>query len=323
MTLLFFIPLIFRPSPPKDARKLIEINRQRGRVMQALYQAEALATRDGWTPDLLRLVGDLWQEAGDVILALPYWQAAAQLGDRSILRRLAQTQIDLQRWTDAADTLTQLVESDPENFWVHYQLGLVRAAFDPQAAETHLRIAGRSPEYGQVVAAVLNALPDGAIGVGKVLADAELWSYAELAFQHAVDLGESYAEALAYTGLMRDYQGKDGRVWIEQAVKNDSQNPLVRYLQGMSLRTVGDYDGSLQALIQAVALDPQNPALYAELGTAYHLTNDLEKAEYWLQFAVDLSDHDPRYQQMLDQFRSEETSRIDEILQSLENQEQP
>lgn len=325
MTLLFFIPLIFRPPNPasNEARNLIENNRQRGRVMQALYQTEALAASSGWTSDLLRTAGDLWQEAGDLTRALPYWQAAAQSGDPGILRRLAQTQIDLQYWADAADTLTGLIQSDPENFWAHYQLGLIRAAFDPQTAETHLRIAGRSPDYGEVSAAVLSALSGGAIEVGKTLADSKLWPYAELAFQHAADLGESYPEALAYTGLMRDYQGKDGRAWVDHAVKIDAENPLVRYLQGMDLRVSGDYDASLQAIIQAVALDPQNPALYAELGTAYRLVNNLEKAEYWLQFAVDLSDNDPRYQQMLDDFRSEETSRIDELLQSLATSEPP
>ncbi len=325
MTLLFFIPLFFRPpnNRSNETRNLIEDNRQRGRVMQALYQTEALAARTGWTPTLLLTAGDLWQEAGDVTRALPYWQSAAQSGDTGILRRLAQTQIDLQYWADATSTLTKLIESDPENFWAHYQLGLIRAAFDSQAAEGYLRIAGRSPEYGEAAAAVLGALSDDPMDAGIALAEAQLWPYAELAFQHAADLGQSYPEALAYTGLMRDHQGKDGGAWIEQAVRIAPQNPQVRYLQAIHLRLAIEYDASLEAMIQAVALDPENAALYAELGTAYRLTEDLENAEYWLEFAVDLSDNDPRYQQMLDQFRADETSRIDEILQSLDNQESP
>jgi len=322
--LLFFIPLIFRPANPviSDSQNLIETNRQRGRVMQALYQAEAQAARSGWTADLLRVAGDLWQEAGDLTRAVPYWQAAAESGDLGILRRLAQAEIDLQRWSDAADSLAQLIESNTENFWAHYQLGLIRAAFDPQTAEAHLRIAGRDPQYGEKVVPILNALDD-PMSVGIALMDAELWPYAELAFQYAADVGQDYPEALAYTALARDHQGKDGSPWIDRAVTLDSQNPLVRYLQAMHLRLAGDYDSSLEAMIQAVALDPQNPGLYAELGTAYWLVDDLEQAEYWLEFAVNLSDNDPRYQQMLDQFRSEATARIEELLQSLANQEQP
>lgn len=325
MTLLFLIPLLFRSSSnsSNDARNLIERNRQQGRVMQALYQAEALAVRIGWSADLLLIAGDLWQEAGDLTRAVPYWQAAAQSGDSRILRRLAQTQIDLQNWAGAADALTQIIESEPENLWAHYQLGLIRAAFDPQAAAAHLRIAERAPEYDEVAAVVLRALSDNPIDAGRVLAEAELWPYAELAFQHAADLGQSYPEALAYTGLMRDHQGKIGGAWIEQAVRIASQNPLVRYLQAIHLRLSRDYDASLEAMIQAVALDPQNAALYAELGKAYWLVEDRQNAEYWLEFALDLSDNDPRYQQMLDQFRSEETSRVDEILESLNNQEPP
>lgn len=319
MTLLFFIPLVFRTSNPvsNETRNLIEGNRQRGRVMQAIYQTESLALRSGWTVDLLQKAGDLWQEAGDLTRALPYWQAAAALGDVGILRRLAQTQLDLQRWQDALNTLTQLIELDPDDFWAHYQLGLIRAAFDPHAAETHLRIAGRSPDYGEVTAAVLRVLDD-PLNVGITLAEAEIWPYAELAFQHAADLGQSYAEALAYTALMRSHQGKDGSAWIEQAVRVDSQNPRVRYLHAIYLRLSKDYDASLEAMIQAVALDPQNPILYAELGIAYRLVDDLKNAEYWLEFAVDLSNNDPRYRQMLDEFRAAETSRIDELLQSLE-----
>ena len=97
--------------------------------------------------------------------------------------------------------------------------------------------------------------------------------------------------ALAYGGLARDMQGKDGAPQIDAAVTVAPDDPQVRFLQGLHLRLAYDNAGSLDAMVQAVALDPENPALYAELGKAYQLTGDLTAAERWLKFAVSLDSH--------------------------------
>lgn len=275
-----------------------------GRPIQSLYQLEAQAAREGWTPERARLAGDLWREAGDQRRAVAYWEAADSVP--AVLRDRAQAYVELERWADAADALAALLDQlpadSPDLAWAQFQLGLIRAAYDPQSALDLLRAA--EPTYGASAATLIGVLEGSSdpIQIGIALARAELWSHAELTFSQSGD-----PLAVAYTGLARDIQGKDGSPQIDAAVAFAPDNPQVRYLQGLHLRQRYDYVGSLDAMVQAVALDPENPALYAELGRAYQLTGDMTAAERWLRFAVSLDDH---FQPLLDSFYDDERTAL-------------
>jgi tetratricopeptide (TPR) repeat protein len=287
-------PLVVLPAPSAS------------HPLQALYQLQAQASREGWTSERWRLAGDLWRDAGDLTRAVAYWEAASADPDASLMRDRAQAYIELGRWVDAADALDQLLILLPPNNtdrpWAQFQLGLILASYDPSAAVELLRAA--EPTYG---ASVTNLLPGLAAApdptqAGIALAKVEQWAHAELAFSHSAE-----PLASAYQGLARDMQGKDGTRWINSAVALAPENPQVRFLQGLHLRLNYDYAGSLQAIIQAVALDPENPALYAELGRAYQLAGDLVTAEHWLRFAVSL---DANFQPVLDSFYNDEVNTL-------------
>lgn len=293
----------------------VDTKRQRDQITQALYQIEAGAAQSGWTPDLHRRAGNLERDLGELTNAVAHWEIAMTAFPNDILlyQELASAYLELQRWPDAADTLTHLLEFTPDNSWAHFHLGLVKAAFDPITAANHLNKAASDSTYVDRAAAILAVLNNNpsdpliSMRVGSVLLDLNLWPYAELAFQHANDLNPPYPEALAYIGLARDHQGRDGSTFIEQAVTVAPQNAPVRFLQGLHLRHVGDPSGSLKALIQATVLDPQNPAMYTELSAAYRNIGDLPRAEYWLKMAVALSGNDPQFQELLAVFYSEES----------------
>jgi len=318
---VFLVLYILNANQPETVvGEFVLPSRRSGRPIQALYRVEAIALRDGWSTDLLRLAGDLWRESGDITRALPYWRAAAQGGhDVILLRDIAQASIDIQDWASANDALDHLASLAPNDPWVNLQLGLIQAAVSPNSAIEHLTIAGNEPAYvpltDELIEILRNSSDDPAFGlrVGSVMAGYDLWAFAELAFTHAASI-QPIPEALAYVGFARDMQGKDGGAWIEDAVALAPDNPTARLLQGLHLRQIDDYEGSLEALITAVALDPQNPVMYAELGTAYQLAGDLSTARYWLEQAVALSGNDPRFQQMLDTLTAEE----DRLLQLLE-----
>lgn len=304
-------------TPAFDPTTAIDEARQHGQPLQALYLLEAQASASGWTPALARQAGDLWQLAGDPGRALDFWQLAAT-DDRSnlaLLRRLALGYIELQRWAEAADTLEQLAALAPDDAWTQLQLGLIRAAFDADAARLHLRAALAEPAYQPVALALLNALRDGdslpdGMAAGLMLASLEQWPYAELAFRHAAVIAAPYPQALAYTALARDRQGKAATAWMDEALQLAPDDAPVRYLQGLHLRAVGDYPGSLDALAQAVALDPENPAYQAELASAYRLLGDLRYAEYWLESAVRVSNQDPRFSELLALFYADEAENL-------------
>jgi tetratricopeptide (TPR) repeat protein len=321
LALLVFIPLVLAQlsaNMPSSAssdsatnlQQHMQENRQRGRLIQTLYQAESLAAQTGWTSDLARSAGEIWEQLGDVSQATTYWEIAAYLApdDVSLTRHLVQIYLDLQRWPEANDTLLRLVESAPDDNRAHYNLGLLEAVFDPNGASEHLRLAARDVLYRDISFELLAIIGVGtmnsstAMQVGLSLAGHDLWPYAELAFEQAAALGDPFPEALAYLGLARDKQGKDGGAAVNQAVAFAPDNPQVLYLRGLHLRTVFEYDASLNAFVGAMQADPANPAFAAELSTAYYLIGNIQDAETWLKTAVELSDNDPRFQDLLAAF---------------------
>ncbi|MFN8527837.1 MAG: tetratricopeptide repeat protein [Anaerolineae bacterium] len=300
---------------------MIELRRT-GRPVQALYLVETAALESGWTGDRLRLAGDLWREIGDQYAAAAYWERAAleTPDDPILIRDLAETYLRLGEWTHAADALEHYHTLNPSDRWAAYQLGMIRAAVDPQAVDL-LQEAAAEPAYAPIVNAVLQTLRDNpnaapaerALHVGVAMAEAEQWDYAELAFTQTVGDPQWGALALAYTGWARDMQDKDGSSDIRQAVALAPDDARVRYLQGLHYRQINDYPNSILALEQAVALDPARPEVYAELGLTYELYGDHTSARYWLETALAMSNNDPRYQVLLNRLTSEEQ----DILSSL------
>lgn len=315
LALLVFIPLVFglprqaaeSNEPLTTLQQRLTDNLRRRRPVQALYQAENLASRVGWTPDLLRAAGEMAYELGDRARAAAYWQAIPdEATPVPLLRQLAGIYYETQDWANLADALDRLLAAAPDNTWAHFNRGWLLAAVQPEAALPHLQAAAHVSLYRDTAFELLSVMQTTRahlpMQVGITLAQRGLWAEAEYAFDQAVSSDGPQAEALAYMAVARDQQGKDGQEAMERAVALASQNALVRFLQGLHLRMRNDLPGSLEAFQLAAALDPVNPAYAAELGTAYHLTDDLQQAETWLKRAVTLSGGDSRFQELLDTF---------------------
>ncbi|MCC6612943.1 MAG: tetratricopeptide repeat protein [Anaerolineae bacterium] len=296
---------------PQLLLERVDTYRRLNRPVQALHIVELVAAHDGWTPDLALLAGDLRRSTGDLDGAVAAWKLIPTPGE-STLRTLAQAQIELGQWWDAEDSLTKLIAMAPDDRWAQLNYGLLMASVNAQVAMPALQAASQDDAYRTLANVVNDVLernvdqPLLPMRVGVVLADQDQWAYAEVAFERAAELNEPYAEALAYYGLARDRQGKDGGQSILRAVALEPGNARVRYLQGVHLRLAGDSTGAIDALAQAIAVDPQNPAYYAELAQAYRDSHELEQAERWFLTAVALSNGDARYQEMLALFYADE-----------------
>ncbi len=291
----------------------------------ALYQLEAEAHQNGWTPTHHQMAGDLLMALGDTRAALAHW-LAAELPDSAHQRRIAQASITLGNWPQAQTALSHILAETPNDTWAHYHLGLIRAALQPQQALEHLRIAASDPAYRttatQLTAAIIDTqIPDEiSFKVGTVFIELGLWPYAELAMRHSATLHYPDPLSLAYVGLARDQQEKDGAIWIAQAVALAPDWAEVRYLQGLHLRARGQWQASLGAFDLAVNIEPENPAYYAELGVAYQLLNDLPRAEFWLKEAVRASGNRLAFQRLLADFYAQAAPELglDPISQLLE-----
>ncbi|MEO0563348.1 MAG: tetratricopeptide repeat protein [Chloroflexota bacterium] len=309
------------PTLSPDGR-LLEIDSLRGqRPTQALYHLEALAAQVGWSPDLHKLAGDIHGQLGDLQSAQFHWEQAPQ-DDPQTLRALSERYIEQGRWNTATTTLNALLSLQPDLPWANYHLGMILAPYDPVRAEPHLAQAVLASEFSETARAVRvtllenrdSTVRDGVglpVLVGLTLIDHEAWRYAELAFLYANALYEAandapLPEALAYASLAQNRLGKDGTQAIATAVILQPQDPQIRFLEALHYRHIGAYNTSLDIMIQAVALAPESPTLFAELGTAYRLTGELEQAEYWLRAAVGFSENDPQFQELLAQFYAQE-----------------
>lgn len=289
------------PSPTPDR---ITANLQHRNTTAALYQIETLAADQGWTPELHQQCGTLYWRVGNIEAAAAHWEAAEST-DGTTRERLTQSYLTLNKWPQAVDSLKQMIHHTPENTWARYQLALIQAALDPLAAQEHLQILVNRPEYHEVASLLYAITQDdpGSVSmqmrVGLVLAVHDFWPQAELAFRQAAALDAPYPEALAYIGLARTRQGKEGEIWMQQALVIGVENPLVYYLYGLHLRARADYDASLVAFSQASVLDPTNPAYYAELGQANTLLYNYDMAEYWLSIALAASNNAPEFQELM------------------------
>ncbi len=304
-------PLVTYPTaePTSNPANLIIHTRNQNRWMQVLYHIEQDALNMGWTPELYRQAGDAWWNMGDISRAIPYWTSALEtIDDVDLLRTVANSYINLGEWTQARQTIDQLLDLKPDDEWSNYQMGMILAPFNPIKSRLFFdAIPLESPFTPQVIA-IKNELsqePDDPLisfRIGLTLVNFGLWDYAELAFQHASDIAYPNPQALAYLGWVKSSQGKDGSSWIDQATQLDPQNPEIWYLRGLHFRAQADYIQSLDAIAQSVRLAPENAALYADLGTAFRLIGNLEQAEFWLNYAVSTSANTPEYQQILENF---------------------
>jgi Flp pilus assembly protein TadD len=303
-----------------------DVSVQPGRTMQRLYFLEYTARTSGWTSEALASAAQSYRLIGDLTAASVYYERALLLDPQwesraNAMQSLAEIYLERGDWARAFDVLQLLSEAAPSD-WVFFQLALIAAPVDPEAALAFLERTA-DPVYQSLLSDLRAARTEGALSplrVGTLLLDRDLLPYAEHAFATAAESAadaETAALALAYGALARDRQGKSGGEWIARAVALNPNDFMVRYLQGLHLRHIGDDRGSLNALIAAAALNPQNPALFAELGTAYRLVGDMTSAERWLREAVRLSNGDPRFTALLAAFEEAQRAELQAFLERI------
>lgn len=124
-------------------------------------------------------------------------------------------------------------------------------------------------------------LPEAHLGFANHMTWREFdWDRADAAFQRAIELNPSYAEARMFYS---HYLGIVGRLeesteQMRLALELDPLNPFVRGLYGVQLNMVDDFERAARVAEEVIASTPGFGFAYLVLATAYHLTDEWDRA---------------------------------------------
>ena len=296
-----------------------------GRFGDAIRHLTLAGNQSGWTAARRVALGDAYAGLEDHAAARGQWeQALAETpDDDALLARLANNYEAAGLYPEAIRTLNALARVRATDTSVFYRLALLTAATAPQEAMSRLAlVADLAPELAPatqvLMTAIEESLPAGSEAytygrVGYGLIQLSEWALAELALTQAVNRDGQYADAFAYLGLAQDMQGKDGLPNYQHAVTLAPDSPLGQFLLGLHWRRKGDSNTALPYLKTAQALDPQNPAVAAEIGGAYAALGDLTSAEIWFTEAVRKDEQNPDFWLLLARFYTDHEYHMEEL----------
>src|SRR5262249_8482134 len=103
-------------------------------------------------------------------------------------------------------------------------------------------------------------------------------------------------------GMVQDQQGRDGWPLLERGYSMNPADSMVNYAMALHWRLAGDTTKALAALARAEALDPQNPAIAAEIWLAHRMEGRLDNAALWLNIATTLAPNNQSFRTLLATF---------------------
>jgi len=269
---------------------------------------------------------------GDIEAALIAWQAAASMDNPSVelLENILQVQFELDDLSAANATLHDLITIQPNNADFHYQLGLTTAAQEPEAALEYLNKASSlDRKYERRVSILLRSIIGARFSedpsyslmeAGRAMAILEEWYFATKAFHQATYLRPDFPEAWAYLGESLQHidstNGSNNYEALNALRKAYELNPesvAANSFLSIYWSRQGEYDLALSSINSAVTHDPNNSALYIELGNLLALTGDLHHAYEAFENAISFSPNDPEYLRHLVDFSIRYEFEIEEI----------
>lgn len=228
------------------------------------------------------------------------------------LQDLAQVYLNEDNPLEAQSLLIQLSSIEPSDPNITFSLAVVTATIKPEEALVHLRqVNSLTPNGNPLSKELINTIEDAAYysdlsyslaQVGQTLAKFGKWIPAVWAFQHALELDSENIDVRAYLGLALDRVGKDGLRELEVAINANPGAALPRIFIAQHWLAQDQPEKAKQQLEIAARLDPENPAIFAELGAAYSALGDVSSAINAFRFATELAPDNPSFWLLLAQF---------------------
>ncbi len=295
---------------------------QAGDPQAAVTYFSKAASLDLLTPAGTLALGDACLQIGDIDCASWWWDAALRAGlpAGEIYARLLPVHRQQADYPAMLADLKALAKVQPDDASWQYQLGLVLAAIQPEEALSHLSraaeldpsLAGHTDKLAQNIR-IARLKDDPAftlLEAGRALGSLNEWELALEAFRQAAQVRPDYAEAWAYLAEARQQLPEtqasgDGLADLEHALQIDPQSLSAHMFLSLYWLRQGQIERALEYLDKAVALYPNNPALYTETGRVLALQGNLAAAQQAYQQAIQLAPQDPTYYRLLAAFALE------------------
>lgn len=280
-------------------------------AIDLLQRAEALGQL---SPEGQSALGDAYARSGDIENAVRYWELALSTGGSSpdIHAHLVNAYHQLGDLEHEIEHRIALLELRPGDAQLAYRLGLALAAVSPQSSLAYLSMARdldpRLAEDVSILQREISAarrvedLSYSLLSAGRALGYIQEWELAAEALERAVELRPDYAEAWAYLGEARQHLGENGLPELQKAYKIDSDSLAANTFLALYWQRNSQYMLALDYLQNALTIDSNNPALYAEMARTHALNGDLETAQTLYEKAIDLAPRDPQYWRALAEF---------------------
>ena len=259
----------------------------------------------------------------DPLSAVEAWESAVSKGGSSLQlsTHLLGAHILLNDYDGIVRDLHSLTQIDPLNPEHFYKLGLFIASKQPDSAIAYLlRAVELDPIYSEDVQLIKKAIDSARIfdnqaytllETGRALANLNQWEHAARAFEEATIIQPDYEEAWAFLGEAKQHlideevhqQYSDiGAIEIERALEINPQSISANTLMALYWQRQNRYDLALVHMHNAENIDPDNPAVQAELGRTLAILSDLNKAQNYYERATELAPNDPHYWRLLADF---------------------
>jgi Tfp pilus assembly protein PilF len=251
---------------------------------------------------------------GDMAKALETWRPIQDACPQpaSFFRALAEmslTNVDRQTTMYALEQLTALEPNDPLSQLTYGQL---LATHHPKDSLPFLRRArALSSEAGWRASPLISTIEEALLidqeaytlaQVGQNFAKQGEWRLATWSFESALKIEPTYVEVRAFYGLARDQVGEDGSAELQRAIEETPNAALPHIFLALHWLQASQPERARPELEFAATLDPENPAIAAELGAAYALLGDIEAAKAAYLHATQIAPKDPRFWITLAQF---------------------
>jgi tetratricopeptide (TPR) repeat protein len=284
-----------------------------GEYTTALHHLSAIAGDSQNRQDLICIQAEALLALRNPTEAFEFWELADHqcpffIQDLHPLVDELMAEEDLE---EAEHILRILSQYQPQDADVHLLLGMIIATHAPEEALTSLRLADDLSHNENIQAQKLYRIIEDArafdhaaytlASVGRYYAGIENWSFAARAFESAISIQPDFAEAYAYLGLSRDNLDKNGIIELLEAVELAPDLALPHITLGIHWLEKSKNDMAMNEFELALALDPNNPAILAQIGAVYEARGEIPNALQSYRDAAEVNPQDPNFWLLLAQ----------------------